>query len=104
MTEDVTFTTPGNVDRMWLVVSPALKNYIVHDWDENMENDDQWPYQVQFVNTTILGSAKYYMYDEKTGLFFSRGGNGGTQAVADKYGLPVYFASSGNGKVMRMMV
>lgn len=103
VTEDVTFTTPGNVDRMWLVVSPALKNYIVHDWDENMENDDQWPYQVQFVNTTILGSAKYYMYDEKTGLFFSRGGNGGTQAVADKYGLPVYFASSGNGKVMRMM-
>ena len=77
VTEDVTFTTPGNVDRMWLVVSPALKNYIVHDWDENMENDDQWPYQVQFVNTTILGSAgtkclQFVKKRVKTPYFFGK--------------------------------
>ena len=103
LTEDVICTVPDNVDRMWLVVSPAPTNYIVHNWDEDINNDDQWPYQVQFEGTTMLGMAKYYMYDEKSGLFLSRGGTDGVQAVVDAYGVPVSLTTSGNEKIITML-
>lgn len=103
LTEDVSCTVPDNVDRMWLVVSPAPSSYIVHNWDEDINNDDQWPYQVQFENTTMLGMAKYYMYDEKTGLFLSRGGSNGVQAVADGFGVPVSLSTSGSEKIITML-
>lgn len=86
---DVSFKVPANTDRLWLVVSPAPTRYIMHGWDDNYTNDDQWPYQVEFTNTTIPGSDKYYLYDETTGLYFSRGGAGGTQNVADNFGFPL---------------
>ena len=54
-TENITLTVPANASRMWLVVAPTPSTYIQHKWDENIENDDQWPYQVEFVNTDILG-------------------------------------------------
>jgi hypothetical protein len=53
---DVPFTVPENVDRMWMVVSPAPLSYYVHKWDDNYRNDDQWPYQVEFDGTNILGA------------------------------------------------
>lgn len=53
---DVAFTVPENVERMWLVVSPALSDYMVHKWDDNYKNDDQWPYQVEFEGTNLYGS------------------------------------------------
>ena len=86
---DVAFKVPANTERLWLVVSPAPSRYIMHGWDEIYTNDDQWPYQVEFTNTTIPGSEKYYLYDETTGLYFSRGGIGGTQNVADSFGFPL---------------
>lgn len=56
LTENVSFQVPENVDRMWLVVSPAPTDYYVHKWDDNYSNDDQWPYQVEFDGTNILGA------------------------------------------------
>jgi len=53
---DVPFTVPENVDRMWMVVSPAPTDYYVHKWDDNYRNDDQWPYQVEFEGTNIYGA------------------------------------------------
>ena len=47
---------PENVDRLWLVVSPAPRTYIQHLWDENVMNDDQWPYTVEFEGTNIKGA------------------------------------------------
>jgi len=55
LTEDFQCEVPEGVDRMWLVVAPSLKRYQQHKWDENIKNDDQWPYQVQFENTDIYG-------------------------------------------------
>ena len=52
---DVEFTVPENTERMWLVVAPAPSQYIQHRWDEDVTNDDQWPYQLQFDGTSILG-------------------------------------------------
>ncbi len=57
VTENVSYTVPAGAEKMWLVVSPTPSTYIQHQWDENFANDDQWPYQVEFVNTDILGES-----------------------------------------------
>jgi len=54
-TVEIATTVPEGVKQMWLVVAPSLKKYIQHKWDEDITNDDQWPYQVEFVGTDILG-------------------------------------------------
>ncbi len=54
--EDIlTFTTPENCSKMWLVVSGAPQTFRAHQWDEDETNDEQWPYQVKFDNTNIYG-------------------------------------------------
>ncbi len=48
---------PENTKRLFLVVSPAPSEYIQHKWDQEITNDDQWPYTVEFTNTNIYGTA-----------------------------------------------
>lgn len=64
---NVQFDVPENVDSLYLIVSPALSNYLrmgsVNPYE--ISNDDgylnaqksmdQWPYKVQFYNTNIYG-------------------------------------------------
>ena len=57
---DVSFTVPENTAQMWLVVAPALKNYIQHKWDDDIKNDDQWPYYFKLHNTDIGARATVY--------------------------------------------
>ena len=57
--DTTTFVVPENTERLWFVVSPAPSVYIVHKWDENITNDDQWPYQLEFKNTDITGHVPY---------------------------------------------
>lgn len=52
-TESISMTVPNNVKQLWLVVAPTPSAYYQHKWDENIANDDQWPYQVKFTNTDI---------------------------------------------------
>ena len=52
VTEKITAKVPAGTKRIFLVVCPALSTYIQHKWDENITNDDQWPYQFELVNTT----------------------------------------------------
>lgn len=52
-TEDITMTMPANALQMWLVVAPTPSAYFQHQWDEEFSNDDQWPYQVEFVGTNL---------------------------------------------------
>lgn len=59
-TETVSFEVPENVDRMWLVVSPAPSEYFQHKWDDSIDGDDQWPYSVKFEGTDIASSATVY--------------------------------------------
>lgn len=56
-TAHVAMEVPEGTDRLWFVVSPAPKKYIVHQWDDLYENDDQWPYQIAFTNSGIYGAA-----------------------------------------------
>lgn len=48
------FTCPENCDKLWLVVSGAPQTHWKHEWDDNNENDEQWPYKVKFENTGLL--------------------------------------------------
>ncbi|MGM9684720.1 MAG: DUF6055 domain-containing protein [Bacteroidaceae bacterium] len=59
-TVDVSFTVPANAKQMWLVVAPSLKSYIQHKWDENVENDDQWPYRFELEGTKLGSKAIVY--------------------------------------------
>ena len=59
VSDTTTFVVPENTERMWFVVSPSPTVYIVHKWDENITNDDQWPYQLEFENTDIEGHIPY---------------------------------------------
>lgn len=55
MVDTTTFVVPQNTERLWFVVSPAPAKYFQHLWDDNITNDDQWPYKVKFEETDILG-------------------------------------------------
>ena len=59
VTEDISTEVPAGTKRMFLVVSPALSAYIQHKWDENIKNDDQWPYQFELINTTATSIVPY---------------------------------------------
>jgi hypothetical protein len=56
-TEDYAFTVPEGVSRLWLVISPALKTYVTHKWDDTIEKDDMWPYKFSLEGTDLGGSA-----------------------------------------------
>jgi hypothetical protein len=59
-TEAYSFTVPEGVSRLWLVVSPALKNYITHRWDDKIEDDDMWPYRFNLEGTDVSDVAQVY--------------------------------------------
>ena len=60
VTEDYSFTVPENVSQMWLVVSPALKSYTQHKWDDTIDKDDMWPYKMRIEGTDIGSRAMVY--------------------------------------------
>lgn len=53
---NIEFTVPVGCIKLWLVVLGAPSSYESHAWDELESNDDQWPYQLKFTNTDLLGS------------------------------------------------
>jgi hypothetical protein len=59
VTEDITAVVPSGTKRMFLVVAPSLMTYIQHKWDENITNDDQWPYQFEVEGTTATNVIPY---------------------------------------------
>lgn len=56
VTSTVSCTVPTNTTKLYMIVVPALTSYIQHKWDENISNDDMWPYRFK-INNTTLGSA-----------------------------------------------
>ncbi len=60
VTEDYSFTVPEGVSQLWLVVSPALKSYVKHSWDDTIDKDDMWPYSFSLEGTDIGSGATVY--------------------------------------------
>jgi hypothetical protein len=42
-----------------VVLGAPSRVYRVHKWDEDASNDEQWPYQVSFKNTNLLGMVSF---------------------------------------------
>ena len=59
VTEDIVAEVPVGTKRMFLVVAPSLATYIQHKWDEDISNDDQWPYQFELVGTIATSVTPY---------------------------------------------
>ena len=49
------------------------------------------------INTPNIADGLYYLYDANAKLFLARGGNWGTEAVADKYGVPFNWKTGADG-------
>ena len=60
VTEDYGFTVPEGVSQLWLVISPALRTYQLHKWDEKIEADDMWPYSFRLEGTDLGSRAMVY--------------------------------------------
>ena len=56
-TENISTTVPSSTSRIFLVVTPALSTYVRHPWDDNVLNDDQWPYSFTLTGTDLKSSA-----------------------------------------------
>jgi hypothetical protein len=54
--DTLSWTCPANCSRLWLIVSGAPRVHWHHLWDDNDANDEQWPYQVKFAGTNVLGN------------------------------------------------
>lgn len=61
VTEDYSMTVPEGVSKLWLVISPALKSYVQHKWDEKIGGDDMWPYKFSLEGTDIGSRATVYV-------------------------------------------
>ena len=64
VTEDITATVPSGTSRIFLVITPSLTTYVKHAWDENIKNDDQWPYQFEIVGTTATSVTPHFSEPE----------------------------------------
>lgn len=60
----LSFLCPANCTKLWLVVSGSPQDHWRHAWDDNDSNDEQWPYQVQFENTNLLGKFSTPIHNE----------------------------------------
>ncbi len=56
----VSMNVPEGTNRLWLVVSPSPTSYLQHRWDENIKNDDQWPYRIKLSGTDLTSDATVY--------------------------------------------
>ncbi len=53
-------TIPENCRNLWLVVMGAPKTYWRHAWNDDVTDDEQWPYAVKFEGTGPLGVNRTY--------------------------------------------
>ena len=57
----VSCTVPEGTQKLFFVVSPAPKQYIQHQWDDDISNDDQWPYTIQLSGTDLIDAPEPYV-------------------------------------------
>ncbi|MBP3212283.1 MAG: DUF4859 domain-containing protein [Prevotella sp.] len=58
-----TLTLPDGCQRLFFVVMGAPTEHWRHPWDENAQNDEQWPYEVTFEGTDLYGQFPEYPAD-----------------------------------------
>lgn len=58
---EVSITVPADTKQLWLVVLPTPTAYVAHKWDDNANNDGQWPYRFCLEGTTLGTRAQVYV-------------------------------------------
>lgn len=58
-----TLTVPEGCEKLFFVVMGAPTEHWQHVWDDNVANDEQWPYQVKFEGTDVYGQFGEYPSD-----------------------------------------
>ena len=53
---EASFKVPANTAKLYFVVVGAPDTYNRQAWDDDETNDEQWPYEVSFENTDLLGN------------------------------------------------
>lgn len=59
-----TYVVPEGTERLWLVVMGAPTRWWHHAWDDNSNNDEQWPYRVRLQSTRPSGIFRTYTDDD----------------------------------------
>ncbi len=57
--DTIAFDAPANCKRLWFVVSGSPKYHWRHAWDNDDNNDEQWPYRLKFENSNLYGTFDY---------------------------------------------
>ncbi|MCR5132107.1 MAG: DUF4859 domain-containing protein [Prevotella sp.] len=52
------FDVPEGTRNLWFVAMGAPTEHFHHVWDDNNDNDEQWPYAVDFQGTDVKGHVK----------------------------------------------
>ncbi len=61
VTEELDMTVPEKTQALWLIVVPAPKQYVQHQWKESINNAEHWPYRFEIEGTDIGSHATVYM-------------------------------------------
>ncbi len=51
-------SVPANTESLYLCVLGAPDTYNRHEWDDDMSDDEQWPYTVKFSGSDLLGNVE----------------------------------------------
>ena len=57
---EVSLTIPEKCTHLWFVVMGAPTKWWTHSWNENPDDDEQWPYAVKFTNSAPYGASRTY--------------------------------------------
>jgi len=54
----LSYEVPDGTTQLWFVAMGAPTEHFHHAWDDNNDNDEQWPYAVDFQGTDVKGHIK----------------------------------------------
>ena len=57
---EVSITIPEKCTHLWFVVMGAPTKWWTHSWNENVDDDEQWPYAVKFTGSDPYGANRTY--------------------------------------------
>ena len=57
---EVSLTIPEKCTHLWFVVMGAPTKWWTHSWNENVSDDEQWPYAVKFTGSDPYGASRTY--------------------------------------------
>ena len=57
---EVSITIPEKCTHLWFVVMGAPTKWWTHSWNENADDDEQWPYAVKFTGSDPYGANRTY--------------------------------------------